>query len=154
MHVHPGCCRLSKCLCTANSLPSRECMSRCCRACTLPHLPSSTAFTIRTWSLHTGMAAELPKVAAKVWQSKRGASETELNKLTSQLEAQRRQNSNLLALRTEGEISLEEFRDANSEWKEKIFETEGRIRTLTAARATRDFFVRFAELQLTDLANV
>ncbi len=100
------------------------------------------------------MAAEFPKVAAKVWQSKLGASETALKKLTLQLEEQTREKSNLLELRTEREISAEEFQDANSEWKQKIFETEERIRTLTATRATRDSFVRFAELQLTDLANV
>jgi len=38
---------------TAKILPLNEWVSRRCKALTLPHLPSFTAFTIRTWSRRT-----------------------------------------------------------------------------------------------------
>src|SRR5215472_4623028 len=38
---------------TARTLPLYEWVSRCCKACTLPHLPSFVAFAIRTWSRRT-----------------------------------------------------------------------------------------------------
>src|SRR5919106_3266384 len=38
---------------TAIALPLNEWVSRCCKALTLPHLPSCTAFTRRAWSLRT-----------------------------------------------------------------------------------------------------
>src|SRR5216683_4150297 len=36
---------------TAKALPLNEWVSRCCKACTLPHRLACTAFTIRAWSL-------------------------------------------------------------------------------------------------------
>ena len=38
---------------TASALPLNEWVSRCCKALTLPHLPSCVAFTIRAWRRRT-----------------------------------------------------------------------------------------------------
>jgi hypothetical protein len=38
---------------TAKALAENEWVSSCCKACTLPHLLSCTAFTIRAWSRRT-----------------------------------------------------------------------------------------------------
>lgn len=62
--------------------------------------------------------------------------------------------SNLLQLRVKGEISREEFEEANDVYREKILEMEDRLRACASDRATADSFVRFAELQVMDMAKV
>jgi hypothetical protein len=60
----------------------------------------------------------------------------------------------LLMIRTRGEISLEEFQEANEAFRDKIRDVEEKIRSVASARATAGSFVRFAELQLADFANI
>jgi site-specific DNA recombinase len=98
--------------------------------------------------------ADFPKIAARVWESKRGNSERELKKLRSQSEEQKKLKSNLLTLRMEGEISKDEFEEANASSRDKINAIEEKLQALASTRATSDSFVRFAELQLTDMAHV
>jgi hypothetical protein len=85
---------------------------------------------------------------------KRGNSERELKQLTSQLEEQKKLKGNLLTLRMEGEISREEFEEANANFKDKICKIEENVRSLASTGATANAFVRFAELQITDMAHV
>jgi hypothetical protein len=47
LHEHP------RSAVTSSRQNCHEWVSRRCKACTLPHLPSFTAFTIRTWSQRT-----------------------------------------------------------------------------------------------------
>ena len=54
----------------------------------------------------------------------------------------------------DGEISKEEFEEANAAFRDKICKVEENIRSLASTSATANSFVRFAELQLTDLAHV
>jgi hypothetical protein len=54
----------------------------------------------------------------------------------------------------EGELSKEEFEEANSTFRDKICEIEENLRALASTGATANSFVRFAELQLTDLAHI
>ena len=77
-----------------------------------------------------------------------------MKQLTSQLEEKKRCKGNLLALRMDGEISKDEFEEANSSFRDKICEIEENLRSLASTGATANSFVRFAELQVTDLAHV
>ncbi len=54
----------------------------------------------------------------------------------------------------EGEISKEEFEEANAKFRDDVQAIEEKLRALDSARATSDAFVQFAELQLTDMAHV
>jgi hypothetical protein len=60
----------------------------------------------------------------------------------------------LLILRVKGDLSQEEFEEAKAALSDKIFGIEARQQTLASSRATADSFVRFAELQLGDMAHV
>ena len=48
----------------------------------------------------------------------------------------------------------EEFEHSNAEFRVGIYAIEERIRELSSRHTTTDEFVRFAELQLVDMANV
>jgi hypothetical protein len=61
--------------------------------------------------------------------------------------------SNLIVLRVNGEVSRQGFEEARTVFSDKIDETEERIERLASSQATADSFVRFAELQLTDMAH-
>ena len=54
----------------------------------------------------------------------------------------------------EGEISKDEFEEANSKFRDDIYTIEEKLQALHSTRATSESFVRFAELQLTDMAHV
>jgi hypothetical protein len=96
--------------------------------------------------------ADFPKVAAR--EAKQGKAERDAKKLKSQLEEQKKLKASLLMVRTAGEISSEEFQEANAAFRDKIYDLEEKLRALSSSRATADSFVRFAELQITDMANV
>ena len=54
----------------------------------------------------------------------------------------------------EGEISKEEFEEANAKFRDEIYVIEENLRALDSTRATSESFVPFAELQLTDMAHI
>jgi hypothetical protein len=95
-----------------------------------------------------------PKIAARIWQAKRGSSEQMSKKLTSQLEEQKKLKANLLTMRMNGEVTREEFEEANAAFRDKILDIEEKVRTFASTRVTAESFVHFAELQLTDMAHV
>jgi hypothetical protein len=98
--------------------------------------------------------ADFPKIAARVWDAKQGSSEREAKKLTLELEELKKRKLNLLTMRTNNEISREEFEEARATFQKRIYEIEEVLQILASNRATAGSFVRFAELQLTDMANV
>jgi site-specific DNA recombinase len=95
-----------------------------------------------------------PKVAAKVWGERQGNSEREMKKLNARLEEQTKLKSELLRMRMRGELSSEEFRQAKAEHEAETYKIDEQLRALTSKQATADSYVRFAELQLVDMANV
>jgi hypothetical protein len=97
--------------------------------------------------------AAFPKVAARVWQEKQGDSERESRKLTTRLEEQKKLKFELMKMRMRGELSREEFEQANADLASEIYVIEEQLRTVASRRDTADSFVRFAELQLMDIAN-
>jgi hypothetical protein len=98
--------------------------------------------------------ADFPKIAARVWETKRGSCEREAKKLTSSLGEQKERKNKLFNMRMDNEISREEFEDAKAAVQQRIYETEEKLRALDSNRVTAASFARFAELQLTDMANV
>ena len=98
--------------------------------------------------------AAFPKVAAKVWGDKQGNSEREMKKLNARLEEQTKLNSELRKMRMRGELSLEEFKQAKAEHEAETYDIDEQLRALSSKQTTADSFVRFAELQLVDMANV
>ncbi len=101
-----------------------------------------------------GTIAAFPKVAAKVWGERQGNSERQMKKLNGRLEEQTKLKSELLRMRMRGEVSLEDFQRAKSELEAETYEIDEQLRALTSKQATADSYVRFAELQLVDMANV
>jgi site-specific DNA recombinase len=102
----------------------------------------------------TETMSQFPKIAAKVWTKKQGDMEKETNRLTARLEEQKRLKRELLKAMLGGRISDAEYSEANAEFAAEIAVTEQELRALSSKRATQEAFVRFAELQLVDLANV
>jgi site-specific DNA recombinase len=98
--------------------------------------------------------ADFPKIAARIWEAKRGGCEREAKKLTSNLEEHRERKNKLLNMRLDGELTSEEFDEAKAAVNRRIYEIEEKLRALDSNRVTAASFVRFAELQLTNMATV
>lgn len=56
-------------------------------------------------------------------------------------------------MRTGGELSPEEFQQANADFAAKIFDLEEELRSLASRRTAAESFIKFAQLQLLDLAG-
>jgi hypothetical protein len=69
------------------------------------------------------------------------------------LEEQKRLKFELLKMRMRGELSREEFEQGNADFAADIYVIEEQLRAVASRRDIADAFVRFAELQLTDIAN-
>jgi hypothetical protein len=136
--------------------PRYWCRTKGCRAVSMPkvHLESEFQAFLGQLQVDRGKVADFPKVARRAWDLKRGNSERELKQLASQLEEQKRLKGKLLTLRMEVEISKEEFEEANATFRDKICEIEEKVRSFATTGATANAFVRFAELQITDMAHV
>jgi hypothetical protein len=102
----------------------------------------------------TETIADFPKIAARVWEERQGDSEKEMKGLSTSLEEQTRLKSELLKMRMRGELSREEFEQANAELAVERYSLEEQIRLVHERRGTAESFVNFAELSLTDIAHV
>jgi site-specific DNA recombinase len=97
--------------------------------------------------------SEFPKIAARVWAEKQGDAEKQAKKLGERIDEQKRLKSELLRMRLRGEIPQTEFEQSNSEFGAEIAVLEQELQAINSSRATMDAFVRFAELQLMDIAR-
>jgi DNA invertase Pin-like site-specific DNA recombinase len=136
--------------------PRYWCRTKGCRAVSAPkvHLESEFQAFLGQLRVDRDKVADFPKIARRAWDLKQGNSERELKQLTSQLEEKKRLKGSLLTLRMDGEISKEEFEETNSSFRDEICKIEESLRSLASTGATANSFVRFAELQLTDLAHI
>jgi site-specific DNA recombinase len=94
-----------------------------------------------------------PKVAAKVWAQKQGDIEKAAKKLAARLEEQKKLKAELLKAKLRGEVSQADYTEANAEYAAELAATEAELKSLSSNRTTMDAFVRFAELQLMDIAG-
>jgi DNA invertase Pin-like site-specific DNA recombinase len=136
--------------------PRYWCRTKGCRAVSAPKAHLESEFQAFLGQLRTDpeKVGDFPKIAARIWEAKRGSSEQLSKKFTSQLEEQKRFKANLLTMRMNGEVTREEFEEANAAFRSKIFDLEQKLQELASTRITAESFVRFAELQLTDMAHV
>ncbi len=98
--------------------------------------------------------ADFSSVAAKVWEQKQGDSERKREKLHTRLEEQRNFKSGLIKMRMCGELTPHDFEEAKAELAVDTYEIEEQLREVATRQMTADSFVRFAELQLVDMANL
>ena len=98
--------------------------------------------------------SDFPKVAAKVWNSKQGDFEKQRIKLLGQLQEHRSLKSELLKSKLRGEVSQADYEESNAEYAAEIAAINGELRTIESSGAKLESFIRFAELRLTDMAEV
>jgi site-specific DNA recombinase len=103
-------------------------------------------------SAHT--VSNIPKVAARVWKDAQGDSEREMTKLNGRLEMLKQLKSGLLRMKVLGQIAQEDFEEERANLTVETYEIDERLREVAAIQATTDSFVRFAELQAVDMANL
>ncbi len=94
-----------------------------------------------------------PKIAAKIWAQKQGDNEKAAKKLAVRLGDQKKLKADLLKAKLRGEVSHADYMEANAEYTAELSATEAEIKALSSDRATEDAFIRFAELQLMDIAG-
>jgi len=99
-------------------------------------------------------AKALPKIAAKAWEARQGSARTERIKLQVEVDAQKKKKGALLNLRMNQELTKEEFEEANATFRSEILKLEEKFSALDSMQASADAFLRFLELQATDLAKV
>jgi site-specific DNA recombinase len=135
--------------------PRYWCRKQGCRAVKLSSTQLEDEFLVLLGRLRANQStiAAFPKIAARVWREKQGDSERESRRLTTRLEEQKRLKFELLKMRMRGELSREEFEQANADFAAEIYVIEEQLRAIDSRRDTANSFVRFAELQLMDIAN-
>ncbi len=135
--------------------PRYWCRQKGCRRVSTPKAALESTFLAFVGRLQPDreVVADFPKIAARVWEAKQGGSEREARSLKSQL-VQKDRKKKLLTMRIDGEISREEFEEANTAAQTAIYEIEEKRSALESTLATAESFVHFAELQLTDMAKV
>jgi site-specific DNA recombinase len=100
------------------------------------------------------VAAEFPKIAARVWETQQEQSEKDSKKLRAQLERQKQLKSELLRSKLRGEVCQDDYREENERFTREIADTERELRAVEAATANRDAFVRFCELSMVDIPRI
>ena len=88
-----------------------------------------------------------------MWAKKQGDLEKEVRNITARLEDQKKLKRELLKALLLGKISDAQYGEANEEFSAEIAVIEQELQALSSKKGTQDAFVRFAELQLVDLAN-
>ena len=98
--------------------------------------------------------ASCRNLAPKVWEERQGGTKREMKKITVQLDEHKRLKTELLKMRMRGELNALEFEQAKAEHVIEAYELEERLRALESHEATADGFLRFAEVQVADLASL
>jgi site-specific DNA recombinase len=100
------------------------------------------------------ITAEFSSIAAHVWDAQQRDTEKSAKKLAVRLEEQKRLKSELLRSKLRGEVCQSDYEEGNAEFSREIKEIEKQLRTVEAATAGRDGFVRFCELAIVDIPGV
>jgi hypothetical protein len=100
------------------------------------------------------MAAEFSAIAAQVWETQQEESEKSSKKCTARLEEQKRLKSELLRAKLRGEVAQSDYEQGNAEFSREIVDLERQVRSIGAATADRNAFVRFCELAIVDIPGV
>jgi site-specific DNA recombinase len=136
--------------------PRYWCRTKGCRAVKLSGAQLENEFLayLNRLKPHADTISSFPKVAATVWAEKRGDSERDLTRLSVALNEQKNTKSGLIRMRMHDEITLADFNEAKADCEKEIARIESKVREINSRRADADSFVRFAELQLVDIAKI
>lgn len=99
------------------------------------------------------LVADLPGLAAKVWAMKQGDSRGKLKRLAKELEDKKQEKLRLVRMRSREELTPAEFDEAKSACLLEISVIEQEILHLNGLMAVSESFVKFAQLQVTNMAN-
>jgi site-specific DNA recombinase len=97
--------------------------------------------------------ASFPKIAAKLWAETQGNVEKQRNRLTAELNEAKTQKAALLKMRLNGELSREEFEEANADYLRKVDSLTQELHTLESVSARQEAFIRFVEVRLMDISG-
>jgi site-specific DNA recombinase len=100
------------------------------------------------------VAAQLPSIAARVWETKQADLQHEAKILSGQLEEKEQEKIELVRMRSRKELSPDEFEMAKTACALEISNIKEEILRLEECGAASESFVRFAQLQITDLTHV
>jgi hypothetical protein len=97
---------------------------------------------------------EFPKIAAEVWESGNIENQQRAKKLQGELERVGTLKKKLLSLYVEGKVEEADYQSANTGYAKQIGDLERQLLDATNYAASTAAFVRFAELQLSDLSSL
>jgi sigma-54 interacting transcriptional regulator/recombinase/recombinase-like zinc beta ribbon protein len=97
---------------------------------------------------------EFPKIAARVWEEGQGDAQAKAKKISAQLDKLKVIKKKLLASYLESKVPEDDYQEATADCSRQITDLERQLRDLTEIRASTEAFVSFAELQLSDLADL
>jgi hypothetical protein len=97
--------------------------------------------------------SEFLKVAEQAWTQRQGDAEATTRTLGARLVQQKRLKSELLLAKLRGEVSQNDYAQANSEFDNEIEAIEGRLNSEQSGGATLAAFLRFADAMMLDVAG-
>jgi len=131
------------------------CRTKDCRAVKLAahHLEGEFLALLRRLRPTRETASRFPKIAAKVWAEKQGDADKQEIRLNARLLEQKKLKAELLKKNLAGIVEDDEYKEAKQDFDAEIAVTEQELTVVKESRAKLDAFVRFAELQLVDIAG-
>ena len=100
------------------------------------------------------MLVEFPRIAAHLWDARKGNAQQCAKKARAELEKIRILKKKLLTVYLEGKVDETDYQSANTDYAKQIAALERQIREAMDYSSHSAAFVRFAELQLTDLSSL
>jgi site-specific DNA recombinase len=99
------------------------------------------------------LLAQLPELAAREWETRKGRIAKEAEALSKRLTTQRTLNQKIVLAKLNGEISADDFDFVKKSIVEETFLIESQITALDAERSTMEDLIQQAKMQTVDLAS-
>jgi site-specific DNA recombinase len=99
------------------------------------------------------LLAQLPELAAREWEIRKGRIGKDAEVLSKRLAEQRTLNHKAITAKLNGELSAEDFDVLKKNITEEIFRIEGEITSLDSERSTMEDLMQQAKVQIVNLAE-
>ena len=99
------------------------------------------------------LLAQLPDLAAREWETRKGRIAKEAEALSKRLTTQRTLNQKIVVAKLNGELPADDFELVKKSIIEETFLIESQISALDAERSTMEDLVQQAKMQIVDLAS-
>ncbi len=134
--------------------PNYWCRNSNCRAVRVSKSVLESQFVEHLGTLRPDPAtvAQFPAIAAEVWARRRGDSGVANKELDVRLNEQKKLKAELLRAKLRGEVSQQDYVQANAEFDEEIEGIAQQISGLRWQRGTLDAFLGFSKLMLMDIS--